>query len=268
MRLVLPFVILLGVLAAPRTADARIHLINTEDQIADLGPIPDDLAPAAAADGYDRVGFFYHRVATLGADLWSWSGTMVLYRKTPKVEFQGLRTVETTYYVEVPDELVDRHGWSVPIGYRIPIGLVIVLSLVELGFVARRKRRAKVVLVIGIAIVALSAVLLLLGMSWPIAIPMLVGLFHITASLPFFQPATTAEAALAMEPAVEPTPAPEPRRTERRSEPLMPPPPSFEKDPFRAPPQPPPIVVSRAPVAPAAAPIVHDASADTPKLLR
>jgi hypothetical protein len=269
-RIVLPALVgLVILLASTSSAEARTRFINTEDQILDLGPVPDDIYDLVQAeDGYDRVGFFYSRVAILGADVWSWSGTLVFYRKKPDIKFEGLRSVETTYYVEIPDELVEQYGWSTPIEYRIPVGLLVAACLVELAIVARKKRRAKLVLSLGIGMVALAGILFLLGMTWQIAFPLIIGVVHIVFSLPYFQPASNAEASAAMtddehDPPFAPKPAPE-----RPSGPMLPPPPNVETDPFRAPPQPPPIVVKRAPAAPNAAPVVRDDKADAPKLLR
>jgi len=259
--------VLLGVvtlMGSPSRAEARTEFIETDDEILDLGVIPDDLHDLQdeAGTDYDRVGFFYKRVAILGADIWSWSGHLVFYRKTPEIKREGLRTVETTYYVEIDDETAEHYGWSTPVEYRIPIGLLVAACLVEFAIVARRRRRAKCVLAIGIGLIVLAAILYFLGMTWQIAFPLLLGVFHIVIALPFFQPATTAEAAAAMNDEPAPPFAPKPR------EPLLPPPPNFETDPFRAPPQPPPVLVKRPPTAPAIAPVVRDDKADGPKLLR
>lgn len=268
MRFVLPLLVGLVLVGSLQRAEAKTRLVDTEDQIIDLGVIPDELLEIVREDGYDHVGYFYSRVAILGADVWSWSGTFVLYRKTPEIKLEGLRTVETTYYAEVPDELVDKYGWKTPIEYRIPVGLLVAACLIELAIVARKKRRARRVLAIGIGLIAFAAILFALGMTWQVAFPLLLGLFHVLIALPYFHPVTTAEAAAAMDaddddPPLAPKPAPE-----RPSQPLLPPPPSFEKDPFRAPPQPPPIHVQRPPTAPAAPPVVRDDTADAPKLLR
>lgn len=272
MRLVLralaiTVVTLLG-LGWTQTADARVRLIDTDDRIIDLGVIPDELRELVAAEGlaYDHVGFFHERVAVFGADLWSWSGQLVFFRKEPLIEIRGLRTVETTYYVEIPDELADKYGWSTPIEYRIPVGLLVLACLIEFAIVARKKRRAKRVLYIGIGLVVFSAILFALGMTWQVGFPLLLGLFHIVTALPYFQPVTTAEAAAAIDD--EPDPPFAPRPAPERASQLLPPPPSFEKDPFRAPPQPPPIQVERPPTTPLAPPVVRDENADAPKLLR
>jgi hypothetical protein len=260
-------VILLG---SAGSAEARIEFINTEDQILDLGVMPDELREYFKDEGggeYDRVGFYYKRFAILGADVWSWSGQLVFFRQRTDVEVRGLRTIETTYYIEIDDETAERYGWSTPIEYRIPIGLLVAACVTEFAIVARKKRRAKRVLAIGIGLVALAAILYFLGMTWQIAFPLLLGVFHIVIALPFFHPVSTAEAAAAMDDEPDPpfAPKPAPEHTSGR---LLPPPPNVETDPFRAPPQPPPIAVNRPPTAPTAAPVVRDDNADAPKLLR
>lgn|GEM_PF-4348355 len=270
MRIALCVVVGLGVLVGwANAAEARTRFINTDDEVLAVAGVPDELREYArdeAGFAYDNVGFLYKRVAILGADVWSWSGRLVFYRT--QMTFEGLRAVETTYYVEIDDATADRYGWKTPIEYRIPVGLLVGLCLGEFAIVARKKRRAKGVLAIGIGLVVLSTILFLLGMTWQIAFPLLLGFFHIIIALPVFHPVSNAEAALAMTDDDESVPiAPKPR-PERPSEPMLPPPPNVETDPFRAPPQPPPILVKRPPTTPVAAPVVRDETADSPKLLR
>lgn len=269
MRIALSVLVGLGILVGwATTAEARTRFINTDDEVLDIGVTPDELRDYfrdEAGITYDHVGFLYKRVAIFGADVWSWSGRLVAYRT--QLTFEGLRTVETTYYAEIDDATADRYGWTTPIEYRIPVGLLVGLCLTEFAIVARKKRRAKGVLAIGIGLVVLSTILFLVGMTWQVAFPLLLGLFHILIALPFFHPVSNAEAALAMAEDESVPVAPKPR-PERPSEPMLPPPPNVETDPFRAPPQPPPILVKRPPTTPVTAPVVRDESAEGPKLLR
>ncbi len=266
---------LLTLCATAQTAEARVRLFSSDDQIVDLGVMPDELRERYRGDGdFDTVGFHYKRFAILSADVWSWSGSLVFYRKRPEISLQGFRTIETTYFTEIDDDVADAYGWKAPIEYRIPVGLLVASCVVELAIVARKRRNAKRVLALGIGFVVFAGVLFLLGMTWQCAFPLVVGVFHIVSALPIFAPASNVEAALAMKPLVaddkssdEDPPYKKPA-DERSSRPLLPPAPSFEKDPFRAPPQPPPIIVKRPPTAPSTAPVVRDEHAEAPKLLR
>jgi hypothetical protein len=268
-RLVVVAVVAMTLAACAGTASARTRLITTDDQIMNLGPMPDELRELHKEDEYDTVGFHYRRFGVLDADVWSWGGKLIFYREQPEISVEGFRTIHTTYYHEVDDALADRYGWSTPIEYRIPAGLLVALCIVEFVVVARRRRNARRVLAIGVGLVVLSGVLFLLGMTWPCAFPLMLGFFHIVIALPIFHPASNAEAAMAMGDDEDPPyKKPPPEEPARPSGPNLGPAPTFEKDPFRAPPQPPPIQVKRPPTAPAAAPVVRDETAEGPKLLR
>jgi hypothetical protein len=189
---------------------------------------------------------------------------LIFYRKTPEISVEGFRTIHTTYYLEIDRELADRYGWGTPIEYRVPVGFLVTLCLIEFAIVARKRRNAKRVLAIGVGLLVVSGVLFLLGMTWQTAFPLLLGVFHIVIALPIFQPAV----ASATHDDEDDDPPYKKAMLEPPSVQPLPPAPSFEKDPFRAPPQPPPIVVKRPPTAPASAPVVHDENAEGPKLLR
>ncbi|MFN0253818.1 MAG: hypothetical protein ACKV2T_43530 [Kofleriaceae bacterium] len=262
--------VVLAIAGCTGTASTRTRLITTDDPIMNLGPMPEELRELHKEADDDTVGFRYRRFAVLDADVWSWGGTLIFYREQPEISVEGFRTIHTTYYHEVDDALADRYGWGTPIEYRIPVGLLVALCIVEFLIVARKRRTARRVLAIGIGLIVFSGVLFLLGMTWQCAFPLMFGFFHIVTALPIFQPTSNAEAAMAMGASDdEEPPYKKPQPDEPRpSGPVLGPAPTFEKDPFRAPPQPPPIQVKRPPTAPATAPVVRDENAEGPKLLR
>ena len=94
-------------------------------------------------------------------------------------------------------------------------------------------------------------------------IPFLIGLRHIWFGWQALDKHREEQSEIAKE--AEPDP---PARRERPlTEPVLPPPPNVETDPFRAPPQPRPIVVVRHESQPAPTPIVPGDPDDKPKLL-
>lgn len=250
-KVLVQVILVLALLAgAHRPAEARrSDAIQVGTDILDVGPLD-------ANEGYflyDRVGIRYERLSVFSLDLWRWDKTYVIYRDG---------TFGTKLFEEAPPELLARLDLPVPWRYYLPPGLLLVLCLVELAIIARKKRPAKLALTIGIGITSFAIVLYLLGFTWEFIFPLLLGGFHVFAGLSTLWAPVAPDDDIDAETIEAPQPLPRP------SEQLRPPPPNVETDPFRAPPQPPPIVVRRPETARPSAPVVHDEDAEAPKLLR
>lgn len=248
-RAVVLGIVLVGLSAAPAAAGRynRSGLFQAGDDILPLGEVD---AALAGRLGLGKLGWHYERFAIIGLDLWRWDGEPCVY--------------SGDQYIVLSDEEAALVGSPRgPLRYRLPPGLLLALGLVELGIMTYKRRPLKVTLSAGAALGVLTLLLWLGGMTWELIIPGGLALFHILGSyialahedvIDANQEATTVGAT------DEPAPVREPA-------PRLPPPPRVETDPFRAPPQAPPIRVVRPDTAPLAAPVVVDPAAEKPKLL-
>ena len=234
--------------AAPREAEARrgvgIVVINTGDDIAHLG----DLAPdVAAATGYTKHGYHYQRFGLFWIDFWRWGGEPAVY--------------EGSTYVPLTPELAAELGVPLPTpwSYHFPPGLLLVIVGAELALVARKPRTVRVTMIAAGGLVGFAALLWFKHAGMASIIPALASLYHVAAI--WLRP-YDAQAEETWDADADDTPASAPKRTGYATGTA----PRVETDPFRANPQPPPVVVER-PSQPAVIPVAHDPRAAAPKLL-
>jgi hypothetical protein len=249
------------VLGAGAPAHARtIGLISTGDDIMLLRPLSPELS---AELGYDLVGYRYHAIGVLNIDLWRWGGEVVVFRDEPgdlEGAARGTIVINAWRYQPLGDDGIAHVGGAdVPWKYYFPIGLLVALALLELLFVARRRRAARMMGGLGLALLAFAGVLRAQGVDQAFAVPLMLGLHHLGA----WSVARRREAVDAATDATDdanqtgdaPRPgdrhddeAPAPREL-RPAELRRERPPIIDADPFRMPPQPAPLAVQYPPAA-------------------
>lgn len=197
----------------------------------------------------DYLGVRYDHLAFMDIDLVRWGGHLIVY------EDQGTML----QYRDLEPAEIEKYDLSVPWRVYLPEGLIAILCLVELGLVARKPRTARFALVTGGIAGGIAIVFRLMGLTWECAMPAVIALHHLSVGIvPLLRRDEEPEEA-PVETAEEPPARPSVPRREA--------PPKIDDDPFRAPPQAPPIVVQRARTAPADVPVEHDENAAKPKLL-
>jgi hypothetical protein len=261
------------VLLVASAAHARdLGVITTGSDIIHLRDLPPE---TAAAVGFHSLGYRYNVFGIYWLDFWRWGGELVVYTSDTEVSSHdasdaasGTLVLERWAFAPVTSEQIEHLGGAgVPWKYRCPPGMLLILALIELQIVVRRRRSARTVLVIGGALVAIALVLYGQGVDQAFVIPLLLGVHHVGAAW-FAIRRRRDDATSGDDPPdkahVAPASPPEaiqPSRPHQR-------PPTIETDPFRASPQPAPIVVERPPAAPSSTSIVAEADAPPPRLLR
>ena len=245
-RLLVVMAFVLGLDAGAARAQSFPMVYTSGHDILHVGEIT---ARQAVERGsiFMNVGYMYRRTGLFFIDIWRSDGEFVLYSGSLAEPLDPADAASL--------------GFSVPLAYHLPPGLLILLGAGELLVITRTRRRAKVTLAIGGGLIALSGVLYLGGLDVGFAVPLLLGLHHVVGTLLALR-AHGDEDTTAAELGLDDAP---PARPEPRVE-LMPSPPMVETDPFRSPPR-----VRIAAVQTTRkqtdAPIVHDPNADKPKLL-
>ncbi|HEY4177426.1 MAG TPA: hypothetical protein VGM90_11355 [Kofleriaceae bacterium] len=223
--------------------DATTHLSGTEN-VAQLGTAPPTLAPNSSHPGLPwKIGVHFNSFDPYGFDFWDWNVELVVYR-------------DFTYELEgrpLTDEELDENNIHLPWRYRFPCALVLLVCLVELFLVARHPRSARFAVIAGGIAGAIAIVFAVLGLEWTAALPALIAVHH-------FSLAFTARANGDAEGVVT---APRPRAPKMPRTVGA----KLDDDPFRSPPQAPPIAVRRPSTAPADVPVEHDENAAKPTLL-
>lgn len=250
---VLAIAVVLGLVGTAGTAEARrgLVVVTYGTDYVHIRDVPEK----SSEYGMWQLGYRYHHWGLFGLDLARTDGEFVLYRDD--------------FFMRVSDEEVEELGGaSVPWKYRIPLGWIVIAAAIELALVIWKRRRVVVVLYLAGAMGVLSIVFLVLGLSPEFLIPAALAGHHAIGSLLAIRLQRRIEAAdravrrdLGLD---EPPPPPERRFVDAP----LPPPPRIGDDPFRAPPMAKPIVTEKPPERPSTAPIVHDANAEQPKLLR
>lgn len=242
----------LGVTAAPADARGGLVVYNTGEDIFHIRDLTSDEQLGLAHEGIfaTKLGYKYSLVGLFWLDLWRSDGEVVVY--------------SSILYTPLSPELRERLGDpSTPWRYHLPPGLLLIAGAIEFFVMYRSRRKIRTVLVVGGVLVVVALVFYLKGLDWEFLIPLGLGLHHLLSgylALRTPPPEDYAELDTGED-------APRPRRAPVGAEPLLPPPPNVETDPFRAPPQKPPIAVVRPRTAPAPVPVVADPNADKPKLL-
>jgi hypothetical protein len=261
------------VLLVASAAHAReLGVISTGGDIIPLRDLPPE---TAAPVEFTSLGYHYDVIGIFWLDIWRWGGEFVVYTSDTDVSSRdasdaagGSLVLERWAYAPITSEQLERLGGAdVPWKYHCPPGLLVILALVELQLVVRRRRSARTVLVIGGALLVTALVLYGHGVDQAFVIPLLLGLHHAGAAwlaIRRQRDDNTSGDDAANEPHVTPAAPREASRASRQRER----PPNVETDPFRAPPQPAPIVVERPPTPPSATSVVAEADAPPPKLLR
>ena len=234
--------------ATPDVAEARrgvgIVVIYTGDDIEPLGGLAPDVS---AATGYTKHGYHYQRFGLFWIDFWRWGGEPAVY--------------EGNTYVPLTPELAAELGvpLSTPWSYHFPPGLLLVIVGAELAIIGRKPRSVRGTLLAAGGLGAFAALLWFKDTGMASIIPALAGLYHVAAIWlrPYEEPVDEDDASADDAPA-----APAPKRTGYATGTA----PRVETDPFRANPQPLPVVVER-PSQPAVIPVAHDPNAAAPKLL-
>lgn len=257
-------------LVAPAAHARELGLITTGGDILHLRDLPPE---TAAAVGFTSLGYRYNVFGIYGLDFWRWGGEHVVYTSDTDVSSRdasdaagGTLVLERWAYAPITSHELERLGGAgVPWKYRCPPGLLLILALVELQLVVRRRHSARTVLVIGGALLVIALVLYGQGVDQAFVIPLVLGVHHAGAAWFAIRRQRDDDAAgedAHDEPDVAPPPgaSPAPRPRERA--------PNVETDPFRAPPQPAPIVVERPPTPASATSVVAEADAPPPRLLR
>ena len=241
------------------SAEARrgggIVVINTGDAIEHVRDLDSD---AARELGYSKLGFRYTRFGLFWLDLWRWDGEFVVYEGS-------------TYVPITDDELETLGGAWVPLRYHLPEGLLIIVAGIYLLVVGRRKRKVKTTWIIAGVLAATAVVFLLFGLTWEFMIPLGIAIHHALSARAAMNRGETDDATedTTDEVATTETPrdsTPAPRTVARSSGPIGTPPPLSTPSAEPRPSQP--LVIERAPTAPAVVPMREDHSVDGPKLLR
>jgi len=168
MRALVKSVLVVAVLLAARPAHARgIVIINTGNDVAHIRDLPADVAKES---GFTAIGYRYDLFGVFWLDLWRWGGEFVAYN-------------EHSYAPLSSEDLASLGGASMPWNYRAPPGLMIILALVELGLVTGARRRAWLLLGLGIVWSVLAALLYTHGVTIAFLIPAALGLHHIVAAV-------------------------------------------------------------------------------------
>jgi hypothetical protein len=245
------------VLGLTGTADARrgVVVVTSGSDVFHIRDIPADQAEGQA--GW-MLGYRYNYWGLFWLDLSRSDGRFVIYRDG--------RSLPVT-----DEELAQLGGASVPWKYQLPLGWIVLVALIEVALVTRSRRRVGVVLVIAGIMSVVALVFLFLGLVPEVVVPLALVGHHVVGSLLAIRLQKRLDAAsnprgrelLADDEPVPPEPEPELRRDFP-----LPSPPRVETDPFRAPPMARPVVTERPAERPSTAPIVHDATAEPPKLLR
>ncbi len=209
--------------------------------ILDLGPLPDD----ALAALNPHLGFRYKHVGIHGIDFWRFGGQLIVY--------SDLGT--SAEYRDVEDDEAEQLGASVPWRYYFPEGLIALACLAEILIIGRKPRTIRFALIAGGMLAVIAIAFRVKGLTWECVFPGILAIHHLGTALLALRNHDDSEPVAASAP------------VKQRREPLPPPPRNVETDPFRAPPQPPPIAV-QPPAPPAAVPIQLDETAVAPKLLR
>jgi len=261
------------VLLVASAAHAReLGVISTGGDILHLRDLPPE---TTAAVGFKSLGYHYDVVGIFWLDIWRWGGEFVVSTSDTDVSSRdaadaggGTLVLEQWAYAPVTSEELERLGGAdVPWKYHCPPGLLVILALIELQLVVRRRRSARAVLGVGGALLVIALVLYGQGVDQAFVIPLVLGLHHVGAAwlaIRRQRDDDTSGDDVDDEPHVAPAP---PREASRASRPRERPP-NVETDPFRAPPQPAPIVVERPPTPASATSVVAEADAPPPKLLR
>jgi hypothetical protein len=220
--------------------------------VFDLGPAPSRFAVPKADIAQPRVGLRYEHIGLMGIDVWRYNGQFAVYED------------HSSYlsYVDLTDDDVGDLGLSTPWRYYFPEGLIALLCLAELFIVALKPRTIRFALVTGGVLVVIALVFRLKGLTWECVFPALLAMSHLYTGFGALW-SDRRERAGSTEPEVPRTPEPKRVRVDVRAAP-----PTFEKDPFRSPPQAPPLAIHRAETAPAEPPVDFHDDAEPPKLLR
>jgi hypothetical protein len=249
------------VLGLAGTAEARrgLVIVTSDTDIIHIRDLPLDsthgLHDAA-------LGYRYHSIGLFGLDFFRSDGEFVVYRDG---DSWGLPVGDS--------ELAELGGAGVPWSYHLPIGWIVLVGAIEVVLVTRSRRRVGVVFGIAGAMVVVAAVFFLGGMRSEAVIPLVLAGHHVVAAMLAVRHQKQLEELDARERAAlgldEPPRAPQRKLVHAASGDLpLPPPPRIGDDPFRSPPAARPIVTEKPPERPSTAPIVHDANAEQPKLLR
>jgi hypothetical protein len=249
------------VVLAASPAEARrgggAVVINLCDDIVHVRGLS---AGTADTIGFDSLGYKYARFGILWLDLWRWDGEHVVYS-------------DGGYAPISAEHLAALGGAGVPWKYHFPPGLVLLLAALEFWIITKQRRRVKAVLWIGGALILFSLLLLWQGVDKTFAIPGLLGLHHVVTA--WFGMRAHADEIVGEVTAGEANedhaaePRPSAAVAARSSGATV-------ARPSAAPPLPTsaasgtsqPLAIHRPQTAPADVPIVHDASAEGPKLLR
>jgi len=247
--LVVAVIVLLSAQPAHARRGGGVIIIVSGDEIEHVRDLPAELA---AEVGAASIGYHYQRFGLFWLDLWRWDGEFVIY------DGAGFSPISA-------EQLELLGGGSVPWRYHLPPGLLIVIGLIELAIVTKTRRRVRVIIAIGAALLVTALVFYLEGLEIEFLVPGLLGLHHIIGSLILMNRPQPVDEEPAHDEPEESTH--EPMEPEGRPVAYRPSPPNVETDPFRAPPQPPPIVIARKPTH-SDTPLAHDENAEPPKLLR
>ncbi|HEY4177425.1 MAG TPA: hypothetical protein VGM90_11350 [Kofleriaceae bacterium] len=259
-------IVLLALVAMSFLAHETGHKFHGENlDVMRIGPAPAGLLYGAgvpdAGEGAvvpppkgvdDYLGVRYDHLGYMDIDIARWGGHLIVYEEQgTSLQYRDLEPAEITKF-----------DLSVPWRVYLPEGLIALLCLVELSLVARKPRTVRFALIAGGVAGAVALVFRIMGLTWESAMPGVIALHHLSVGImPLLQrDEPEAEHAPTDESADEPParPSAPPRRETA---------PRIGDDPFRSPPQAPPIVVQRATTEPAAVPVEHDANAAKPKLL-
>jgi hypothetical protein len=253
-------------LVAPAAHARELGLLTTGGDILHLRDLPPE---TAAAVGFTSLGYRYNVFGIYGLDFWRWGGEHVVYTSDTDVSSRdasdaasGQLVLERWTFAPATGEVLARLGGAgVPWMYRCPPGLLLILALIELQLVVRRRRSARTVLGVGGALLVIALVLYGQGVDQAFVIPLVLGVHHVGAAwFAIRRQRGDASGDDAVDNAHdEPHVAPPPG-TSAASRPREQPP-NVETDPFRAPPQPAPIVVERPPTPASSTSIVAEADA-------
>lgn len=116
-----------------QTAEAKIVIINTGDDIVEVGVVkPELLSDLAAETAPDvKVGMKYTRFGVFWLDFWRWDKSYVLY-------------ADTTFW-EISEEQAKEYAVSldVPFTMTLPPGLIILLSIIAIAILVKVLGRGK-----------------------------------------------------------------------------------------------------------------------------
>jgi hypothetical protein len=214
--------------------------------ILDLGSMPDGYT--ALTELNPHLGVRYEHIGIHGIDFWRYGGQLIVY--------SDLGT--SADYRDLDDDEADQLGASVPWRYYFPEGLIALACLAEILIVGRKRRTIRFALITGGVLAVVAIAFRIKGLTWECVFPGVLAIHHLGTAL---------LALRAHDDSLDASP-PEKQPPATPRDPLPPPPPrGVETDPFRAPPQPPPIAV-QPPAPPAPVPIQLDENAEAPKLLR